>query len=236
LSLPAPAKETAPTDAAGGSPLGERLHPTVLEPTKARLLPHPDFLLTKGAIIPCILQTAIDTELAGFVKCVTPRDTRSTTGNVVLLDKGSIMVGEIQRGLQNGEDRVFVLWDRVETPEHAIVALSSPGTDELGRSGLPGTVDTHFWDRFGSAIMLSVVETGLQAGSNMASNSNSNGGLNIESFQSTGQELSDTALLNSINIPPTLTKNQGDTIAIFVARDLDFSDIYTLKRSAGGAR
>jgi type IV secretion system protein VirB10 len=227
---PAALKDAVPKEETGSSPLGDRLHPTLLEPTKARLLPHPDFLLTKGTIIPCILETAIDTQLAGFVKCVTPRDTRSTTGNVVVLDKGSLIVGEIQRGLQNGEDRVFVLWDRVETPEHAVVTLASPGTDELGRSGLPGAVDTHFWDRFGAAIMLSVVQTGLQAGSNVASNGNSQNGVSIQSFQSNGQELANTALVNSINIAPTLTKNQGDTIAIFVARDLDFSDIYTLRR------
>jgi type IV secretion system protein VirB10 len=225
---PAPAPSAPPAKTEDETKLGARLHPTLLEPTKARLLPHPDFLLTKGTIIPCILQTAINTELAGFVKCVTPRETRSTTGNVVVLDKGTMIVGEIERGLQNGEDRVFVLWDRAETPDHAIITLASPGTDELGRSGLPGVVDTHFWERFGAAIMLSVVQGGLQAGSNLATSS-PNGGTTIQSFQGNGQELANTALVNSINIPPTLEKNQGDNVAIFVARDLDFSDIYALR-------
>jgi type IV secretion system protein VirB10 len=230
VPAPAPTAAAPPAESQQQTALSARLHPTVLEPTKARLLPHPDFLLTKGTMIPCILQTAINTQLAGFVKCVTPADTRSTTGNVVLLDKGTLLVGEIEHGLQNGENRVFVLWDRAETPDHAIVTLASPGTDELGRSGLPGAVDTHFWDRFGSAIMLSVIQTGLQAGSNVAGNSNSSNGVQIQSFQSNGQELANTALVNSINIPPTLEKNQGDDIAIFVARDLDFSDIYSLRR------
>ncbi|RYE13645.1 MAG: conjugal transfer protein TrbI, partial [Sphingobacteriaceae bacterium] len=36
-------------------------------------------------------------------------------------------------------------------------------------------------------------------------------------------------LENSINIPPTMYKNQGDIIGIMVGRDIDFSKIYTLK-------
>jgi type IV secretion system protein VirB10 len=38
------------------------------------------------------------------------------------------------------------------------------------------------------------------------------------------------ALENSINIPPTLYKNQGERVAIFVARDLDFRGVYGLER------
>ena len=38
------------------------------------------------------------------------------------------------------------------------------------------------------------------------------------------------AVEQSINIPPTLNKNQGELVNIFVARDLDFSSVYQLKR------
>lgn len=86
--------------------LSIRMKPTELQPTRAMLLPHPDFMVTEGTIIPCILQTAIDTNLAGYVKCVLPQDVRGTTNNVVLLDRGTTVVGEIQRGLQQGM-RVF---------------------------------------------------------------------------------------------------------------------------------
>jgi type IV secretion system protein VirB10 len=211
------------------SALANLLKPTVLSGTKARLLPHPDMMVTMGTIIPCTLQTAIDSQLAGFVKCVLPQDVRSTTGNVVLLDRGTTVVGEIGRGLVQGQDRVFVLWDRAETPDHAIIELSSPGTDELGRSGLPGAVNNHWWQRFGGAIMLSVISGGLQAGTALAANSGQGGGTFVNSFQSNGTNVSDTALQATINIPPTLEKNQGDNVAIFVAKDLDFSDVYALR-------
>jgi len=231
--LPAPATLTdgGPANRPAGRPsaLATMLSPTVLSGSRARLLPHPDMMLTMGTMIPCTLQTAIDSQLVGYVKCVLPQDVRSTTGNVVLLDRGTTVVGEIGRGLVQGQDRVFVLWDRAETPDHAVIELSSPGTDELGRSGLPGRVNNHWWERFGSAILLSVIQGGLQTGTALAANSGSSGGTFFNSFQSNGTNISDTALQATINIPPTLEKNQGDNVAIFVARDLDFSDVYNLR-------
>ena len=230
LTPPATLISGTPGNPAAGqsSALGNMLRPTVLTGSKARLLPHPDMMVTLGTMIPCTLQTAIDSQLAGFVKCVLPQDVRGTTGNVVLLDRGTTVVGEIGHGLVQGQDRVFVLWDRAETPDHAVIELSSPGTDELGRPGLPGRVNNHWWERFGSAILLSVIQGGLQAGTGLASSSGSGGGTVFNSFGANSSNVSDTALQATINIPPTLEKNQGDNVAIFVAKDLDFSDVYNL--------
>ena len=226
----------APTPPAVDNALSGRLKPTVLAGAKATLLPHPDMLLTEGTIIPCTLQTAINSELPGYVKCVLPDDVRSTTGNVVLLDRGTIVVGESRDALLQGQDRLFVLWDRAETPDHAVIQLGSPAADELGRAGLSGTVNNHFWERFGGAILLSVVQGTLQAGTALAGSSGGGSGTYFNSFQSNGSEVSNTALQATINIPPTLEKNQGDNVNIFVARDLDFSDIYNLRVSAGYGR
>jgi type IV secretion system protein VirB10 len=170
-----PALETGGA-AAGPAGMADKLKPTALQGAKAELLPHPDMVITKGTIIPCTLLTAINTELAGFVKCALPEAVRGTTGNVVLMDKGTTVVGEIQQGLAQGQDRVFILWDRAETPNHAILSLGSPGADELGRAGVDGAVDDHFWKRFGSAMMLSVVQGALQAGTVAAGNSSNGGG------------------------------------------------------------
>ncbi|QPB24764.1 type IV secretion system protein VirB10 [Rhizobium sp. 007] len=213
--------------------LSQRMKAGVQEPSRATLLPHPDFMITQGTTIPCILQTAIDTSLPGYVKCVLPQDVRGATNNVVLLDRGTTVIGEIQRGLQQGDARVFVIWNRAETPHHAVVSLASPGADELGRSGMPGTVDNHFWQRFGGAMLMSVVQGAFQTASQYTESS---GGPNLNSFQSNGAQAADTALKATINIPPTLRKNQGDAVSIFVARDLDFSDIYELRTTTATMR
>ncbi|MGE4482947.1 type IV secretion system protein VirB10 [Acidocella sp.] len=236
---------TGATQVADTTPLAARLKPTVLDGEKASVLPNPDMVITEGTLIPCTLQTAINTELPSLVTCVVPIDIRGTTGNVVLLDAGTKIVGQIESGLLQGQNRVFVDWTRAETPEHVIVTLDSPGADELGRGGLPGAVDNHFWQRFGGALMLTLVQGALDAATVTAAGNGDNNSTSsqaalgfVYAAQSNGQTIANTALQNSINIPPTLTKNQAETVALFVAHDLDFSDVYKLQvnhQTAGGS-
>jgi type IV secretion system protein VirB10 len=84
--------------------------------------------------------------------------------------------------------------------------------------------------------MLTFVQGALEAGTAVAGNSgggSSGGGQAALGFvyagQSNGQQVANTALQNTINIQPTLTKNQGDTVSLFVAHDLDFSGVYKLQ-------
>ena len=239
-----PTDTSAPTEQAHPaspiSALAQKLQPTVLSGAMASVIKNPDMVVTEGTLIPCILQTAIDTQLAGFVTCVIPVDVRGTSGNVVLLDRGTKIVGQIQAGLVQGQERVFVLWTRAETPKHVVISLNAPGADELGRSGLPGAVDNHWWQRFGGALMLTLVQGSLNAGTALAANSGDGSNEAALGFvygaQSSGQQVANTALQNTINIPPTLRKNQGDTVGVLVAQDLDFSKVYGLKVSANAGQ
>lgn len=206
-----------------------RATPAKEESSRAKRLRHPDLLLTRGTIIPCTLQTAINTELAGFVKCVLPEAVRSTTGNVVLLDRGTTIVGEVQTSKSPEQERVFISWDRLETPEHVVVSLGSPGADELGRMGVTGKVNSHFGARFGNAILLSLVQGTLQAGAALAGNSGNGNGNYFNTFQSNGEQLTNSSQ-SKVNIPSTIEKSQGGTVSIFVAQDIDFSDVYSLRR------
>jgi type IV secretion system protein VirB10 len=106
-----------------------------------------------------------------------------------------------------------------------IVNLASPATDALGRSGFDGEVDTHSWERFGAALLLSVVD---DAGS-YASRQLSGVDIEVSSTQGAAGDAAAIAVERSIDIPPTLNKNQGERVGIFVARDLDFSSVYSLR-------
>jgi type IV secretion system protein VirB10 len=228
-SNPTEARPVASRQADGNNTLENQLRPLQLTPAVAGHLAHRDFLLTRGAMIDCGEQSRLVTDQAGMVACYTTGDTYSANSRVVLIDAGSKIVGSYQRGIIQGQTRVFVAWQRIETPQGVIVDLDSPGTDPLGAAGLPGQIDTHFWDRFGGAIMMSLLGDIGQAAVNAAQRGNGNTSLNFGNTQNTTQELANTALANSINIPPTLYRNQGERVNIFVARDLDFSSVYHLQ-------
>lgn len=179
----------------------------------------------KQTAIPCVLETAMSSDVTGFVSCVVERDVMSDTGQVVLMEKGTQVVGEYRGNVRRGSKRMFVLWNRAKTPTGVIVNLASPATDALGRSGFDGEIDNHFWDRFGGALLLSIVSDGSQIAGRQLSNAD----IEICSTQGAGNSAAAIATEQSINIPPTLTKNQGELVSIFVARDLDFSTVYDLR-------
>jgi type IV secretion system protein VirB10 len=209
----------------GGDGLATLLRPGMTTPARAQMLPTQQFLLPKGAFIDCTLETAIDSTLPGMTTCVTATDTFGADGKVVLLERGSKLVGETRGEVQNGAARVFVLWTEARTPTGVLVPLDSPGTDELGRAGLPGEVNRHFWDRFGAALLISVVDGAMQA----AVQSSSRGSGAIIYNPAGSQEALTDVLKGTINIAPTVTKHQGDRIQILVARDLDFRPVYELR-------
>jgi type IV secretion system protein VirB10 len=203
------------------------LRPAITTPTRAQMLATQQFLLPKGAFIDCTLETAIDSTLPGMTTCVTATDTFGVDGKVVLLERGSKLVGETRGEVQNGAARVFVLWTEARTPSGVLVPLDSPGTDELGRSGLPGKVNRHFWDRFGAALLISVIDGAMQA----AVQSSSRGSGAIIYNPSTSQDALTEVLKGTVNIPPAVVKHQGDRIQILIARDLDFRSVYELRTS-----
>jgi type IV secretion system protein VirB10 len=187
---------------------------------RASRLPDRHFLITAGTSIPCTLQTAMDTATPGYVSCVIGQDVFSDDGAVILMEKGSKVLGEYRSGMRQGQSRLFVLWTRAVTPAGVAIGLASPASDALGRAGFDGAIDTHFWDRFGGALLLSIIDDASAA---VASRTDSNG----ETIR-VPSDAAGIALQNSVNIPPSLRKAQGSEVAIFVAQDLDFSSVYAL--------
>jgi len=188
----------------------------------ARAIGDRNYLIAAGTHIPCVLQTAMDSSVPGYVSCIVPRPIYSDNGRVVLLEKGTRVLGEYQGGLNRGQYRLFVLWNRALTPRGIAIDLASPASDALGRAGLSGGVDTFFWERFGTALLFSLVEDA----SVIASERIGGGGDNITRVPS---DTASTIVQDSQQIRPVLRKNQGEDVGIFVAQDFDFAGVYGLR-------
>ncbi|MCM2505653.1 type IV secretion system protein VirB10 [Aureimonas altamirensis] len=213
------------------SRLRDRLETTPLEGVRASVIPDLHMVVPQGTSIPCVLQTAMSSDVPGMVSCTVQRDVLSASGQVVLMERGTVIVGEYEANLQRGQKRIFVLWNRARTPTGVIVNMASTATDGLGRAGFDGRIDNKFWERFGGAILMSIVgDASAYAFDQLdGGGGRGGGGFQTNETERATRDAASIALENSINIRPTLYKNQGEQVAIFVARDLDFGDVYDLR-------
>lgn len=218
---------SAQAQMAGGTPgdaLDTLLRPSVLSATRAQILPTQRLLLSKGTFIDCTLETAIDSTLPGMTTCVTATDTFGADGTVVLLERGTKLIGETRGEVRQGEARVFVVWTEARTPGGVVVQLDSPATDALGRSGLEGEVNRHFWQRFGAAALVSTIDGVVQS----EVQSSSRGGTVV--LDPTASEDVLTGILRAtVDIPPTIRVRNGARVQVLVARDVDFRPVYELE-------
>ena len=203
----------------GSTDFSDQLGHASIQTVRATMVADRNLLLSAGTVIPCTLQTAINSTQAGFVSCVINHDVYSENGRIILLDKGTKVLGQYSGGITQGQARLFVLWTRALTPRGVAIDLGSPAADSLGRAGLPGGVDTQFWARFGVGLVISVLEDASSIASRAVA------GEGTYTTQVPGQT-AQTVLQNTMNVRPILKKNQGDTAAIFVAKDFDFRSVY----------
>jgi type IV secretion system protein VirB10 len=221
-------RPATPTSLQGDS-LGSQLAPSATPKIQASLLGDRSLILPKGRTIDCSLTVRVVSGVAGLATCILNSEVYSDNGRVVLFERGSEAVGEYAATMAQGQQRIFVLWNRVKTPNGVVVDLNSPASDELGAAGLPGYIDRHWFERLGAAFMLSIVQDAI--GFATASQAGGSGGQQLSIYQNsaaTGNRMAERILESTINIKPTLYKNQGDRAMIFVARDLDFSGVYAL--------
>lgn len=213
-----------------------------------------DALVAQGTMIKGVLETAIQSDLAGMVRAVVSENVWSFDGRRILIPAGSRLVGEYRSGLTTGQTRVFIVWTRLLRSDGVSVQLGSMSTDELGRTGMTGIVDKHYVEKFGSAILLSLVGGASQYIANLGSGNAYGQGqvayydpttrqpvlsqaqpnqnslyaqqIGAQQVSMTMNRIAEEALRDSIRIPPTIHVDQGSRIMVFVRRDLDFSAFY----------
>lgn len=177
---------------------------------------NPATTVTEGTLIPAILETAINTDVPGYVRAVVSQDVKSFDGRRVLIPRSSRLIGQYQSGVEQGQRRAYVIWTRLIRPDGASVNLASPAVGFDGTTGLEGDVNSHFFKRFGSGLLLSLVG-GLGAVAT--------GGVGGVIVAGGAQSAAGSAVQQTGQISPTIRVRMGEPIKIFVARDLDFSTV-----------
>ena len=178
---------------------------------RATPLAQPASTVAQGTLIPAVLETAIDTDVPGYVRAVVSQDVRSFDGSRVLIPRSSRLIGEYKAATAAGQRRAYLMWTRLIRPDGVSVALASPAVDFSGQAGIGGQVNSHFFSRFGSAILLSI----LGGASALAS-----GGATV--VMSGGESAASVAAQRDANRAPTIKVRQGEPIRVFTARDLIF--------------
>jgi type IV secretion system protein VirB10 len=169
--------------------------------------------IVQGTLIPAVLETAIHSELPGYARAVVSQDVRSFDGSKILVPRSSRLIGEYKGGTSAGQTRVYLMWTRLVRPDGVSIALASPAADAVGQAGVGGKVNDHFLQRFGSAILLSLVGSASAIGGGGATVVMSGGG---QSAASVAAERDSQRL-------PTIHVMQGEPIRVFTARDLIFA-------------
>ncbi|HHQ9522458.1 TPA: VirB10/TraB/TrbI family type IV secretion system protein [Yersinia enterocolitica] len=191
---------------------------------------NPDLYVPENTYIPCTLQTRFVSDVAGRISCNISEDVYSANGHTLLIEKGTKAKGVYKTGtLKAGQSRMFIIWTELRTPDAKKIALvDTQVVGQLGEAGIDGWIDTHFWERFGNTMLLSSVSD-LAAAATGGSPSRDRNTDYTENTRAAAAEMAKIALENSINIPPTIYKNQGDIIGMLVGEDIDFSSIYALR-------
>lgn len=216
------------------APAKVRRGPDVEDVSSASFIRSPDALLVRGTYLRCVLETRIITDLAGYTSCLLTEPVYSINGRSLLLPKGSKIYGAYGGG-PTGK-RVEVIWDRITTPNGIDVAMSSPGIDQLGGAGHPGQYSAHWGSRIASALMISLIADAFKyaAAENGPETTTVTGsGLAVQSPYESATARSMERLANealSERRPPTVTINQGTVVSVYVAKDVDFSDVLPQRR------
>jgi type IV secretion system protein VirB10 len=147
----------------------------------------------------------------------------TATGNDLLIPQGSRVVGTYDNSVSGGQERIGVIWNRIIFPDTSSIQIGSmEGADQGGYAGFKDLVDTHFWDKFLSATIISIAGAAAQLAQPQQSAfsgyspTSVGAGAMTQGYSSLGQKYAEAGLA----IPNTLEIRPGYTFTIMVAKDV----------------
>jgi type IV secretion system protein VirB10 len=179
-------------------------------------------VLLQGTIISAVTRTAINTKLPGqIVASVTQDIYDSIRGETLLLPKGSQLIGEYNTAVMDGQERVMMAFTRLVFPSGASVKLGAmSASDALGVAGAKGKVNTYFFKRLGSSLMLALLASTIKSPESVTI---VNTGEKTGSATAAGDVLSKSAeqeLERASSITPDIYLSHGSKVSLILAADL----------------
>lgn len=181
--------------------------------------------IMQGTAIPGIMVGGLTSDMPGMVVGSVGENVYDTAGLSVdpLIPQGSRVVGSYDNSVSNGQERIGVIWQRIIFPDTSSIQLGSmEGADQGGHAGFHDQVDTHFWDKFLSATIISIAGAAAQvaqpqqsAFSGYSPSSVASGQL-TQGYSQLGQEYARAGL----SIPNTLSIRPGYRFTLMVNRDV----------------
>lgn len=182
-------------------------------------------IIAEGNLIHAILESASNSDLPGMLRASVSESVYSEDGSQILIPPGSRLIGQYKSGLSQGQSRIFIVWTRLITPNGISIQLGSPGVDSLGVAGMGADeINRHFWERFGSASLLSLIGAGA-ANVGMSGQDQDNSASSYrEAVAASFAQSASQSLQQDSRTAPTLKTYQGKPIMVFVAKDLHFQN------------
>lgn len=191
------------------------------QPSRLTRIANPTTVVATGTLIKAVLETPIDTSRPGFARAIVSNGARGFNGRRILIPRGSRLIGEYEADIRVGQRKVLVNWTQLIRPDGTMMNLESPGADAMGGAGIPGRVNSFFFERFANAVLQSALTVG---GSLSTWSSNAPVIVGIPASGINPGTMAGQAGLVGQTPPPRITVKPGTAFNVFVARDLDFSE------------
>ena len=189
------------------------------------------YILRAGTVMPGVLLTGINSDLPGdIVGQVSQNVYDSRSQRLLLVPKGSKLIGTYDNQVAAGQGRLLIAWTRLILPDgRSMVLPGLPLKDRQGQTGAADKVDHHHDRVFGRAILLSAISAGAQLSQPRQTGILATPSAGQLAAAALGQELSNVAietLRRGMDVAPTITIRQGQPFLVFLNGDLVFEGPY----------
>lgn len=189
------------------------------------------YTLRAGTLIPALLITGITSDLPGDIVGQVSRDVYdSRSQRILLIPRGSRLIGTYDNQIAAGQGRLLVAWTRLLLPDGRSMQLPGlPLTDREGNSGAQGTVDNHWRRVFGNALLLSALSAGLQLSQPSQATVLATPSAGQVAAGAVGQELSTVAMeiiKRGMSAAPTITIPAGQAFNVMLNGDIAFDEAF----------